>query len=159
MQRLTKVEEKLQVLRSILNGEADISILRAPHNYCIMQNEAGLYELPGGLLCNEETLQQWLINIRQHDTAIVLKQAPGCAPLIEEENILTREAVSAEIEAIEDIQFDYADADYLPENAEADIIYQTDEAPVKTPVIAPQHIHEGKLSEYGETWGSICYAD
>jgi hypothetical protein len=152
MQKLTKVEEKLQVLKAIINGEIDLNILRAPQQYYILQNTDGSYVIPGkDVLHSEEKLQRFLKTIRECDSVKILRPQP--AQVLDVEQLTYNAPV---------IDVDYIEVSSTP------AVMQIEDKPgrkqkrVKTPVNDPQEvltpcmIHAGKLSEYGETWGSIC---
>jgi hypothetical protein len=155
-----QIEEKLQVLKDILNGGIDFNILRAPVHYCVMQNPAdGLYNILGGadVSYNEEALQQWLKTRRECDTVTIFRPAQDCAPLTNDEDISSERPV---------IDVGYTEVDSVPAQIETDKKPRRKQKPDKEPVNKPQRvltqvipkqlIHEGKLSNYGITWGSLC---
>jgi hypothetical protein len=158
MQKLTKAEEKLRVLKSILSGEIDLESLRPPENFYIIQNADGLYIMPGNLnlLYNEEMLQQWLTTVRDCDKVTILK--PSAAVPIESGELTYERAAVVDV--------DYTEVDCTPVETIVDKKPGRKQKRIKTPINEPQDIlteviparliREGKLSEYGETWGSIC---
>lgn len=156
MQSKTEIEKKLQVLRAILNGEIDLSILRPPQQYYIIQNTDGLYSIPGKEdPYNEQGLQDWLKGLRECDTVKILRPQPA-QPLDAEQ--LTYEAPVIDIE--------YTEVNTAPEVIEIEDTPPRKQKAVKRAANKPQEvltevkpkqlITSGRLSEYGVSWGSIC---
>jgi hypothetical protein len=171
MRRLTDIEKKLRVLKAILNGTTDLNSLRPPQHYTIIQADEGLYSVPGTqLMYDEGMLQRWLKGLRECDTVSILRPAIDCAPLDElAENtgakmllpVMDQQHYEDSQQSDDDSFVDYIEVEETHEVTVVDETHTRKTRARKTPVNAkrsalPQHIHEGKLSEYGVNWGSIC---